>query len=334
MQFESITRESLERIKPLWLDLHAHHRRVAPELGPYVDDAKSWKHRHALYVEAMANGGSVFVAGKKTGSDLGYGAWRPARMPWPALISAKPRLAEIFSLSVRREHRGKGLGRALADRMDVEIEAAGFANRMVGVVPQNVASAAYYRRLGFTPVWLILSRFNRDPRVAEQSRVVDVERVLPDEVDALRPLVVSMHHHHLAAAPGLAPYVSDEQSWTIFSRILRVSSVDGLLLRAGPADHPQAMVCADILHDRLEFADTWETAGEIAEIEIVAVAEESRGRGLGGALMRAIGERLSERGIRDVILGAVAANTRAIAFYERLGFQPTWLQMSKFSKAG
>lgn len=255
-------------------------------------------------------------------------------MPWPALVAAKARLAEIYSLSVRPQYRGRGIGRALVDHMDAAIEAAGFADRMVGVVPLNVASIAYYRRLGFTPTWLILTRFNRDSRAAAASRDVAVERVLTDEVDALRPLVVGMHHHHLAVAAGLAPYVSDEQSWTIFSRIMRASCVDGLLLRAGPADRPRAMVCADILNNRLEFADTWETAGEIAEIEIVAVAPDARGEGLGRALMHAIDERLLERGIRDVILGAVAANTRAIAFYERLGFQPTWLQMSKFSKDG
>ena len=51
----------------------------------------------------------------------------------------------------------------------------------------------------------------------------------------------------------------------------------------------------------------------------VAVLEEARGKGAGLALMRAAVERLkAEAGIREARLGA---QTHALAFYERLGFE-------------
>ena len=51
----------------------------------------------------------------------------------------------------------------------------------------------------------------------------------------------------------------------------------------------------------------------------VAVLEEARGKGAGLALMRAAVERLkAEPGIREARLGA---QTHALAFYERLGFE-------------
>jgi ribosomal protein S18 acetylase RimI-like enzyme len=39
---------------------------------------------------------------------------------------------------------------------------------------------------------------------------------------------------------------------------------------------------------------------------------------------------LRARGAHDLILGALPGNTDAIRLYERRGYQPTWLYLSKF----
>ena len=48
--------DDLDDLEPLWLQLHAHHQAVAPQLAPYVDDATSWGERRAHYVDALGAG--------------------------------------------------------------------------------------------------------------------------------------------------------------------------------------------------------------------------------------------------------------------------------------
>ncbi len=59
--------------------------------------------------------------------------------------------------------------------------------------------------------------------------------------------------------------------------------------------------------------------GEVGKVGRVCVLAEARGTGLGAALMRAAVERLrQEPGVTKVKLGA---QTHALGFYERLGFE-------------
>ncbi len=52
---------------------------------------------------------------------------------------------------------------------------------------------------------------------------------------------------------------------------------------------------------------------------------------LGSQLLERLEGHLHERGVDDLILGALAGNTDAIRLYERRGYQPTWLYLSKFA---
>jgi ribosomal protein S18 acetylase RimI-like enzyme len=47
-------------------------------------------------------------------------------------------------------------------------------------------------------------------------------------------------------------------------------------------------------------------------------------------LLDAVDDAFEARGIRDVIVGALAANDAALRLYERRGFRPTWLYLSRF----
>jgi hypothetical protein len=40
-----------------------------------------------------------------------------------------------------------------------------------------------------------------------------VERGTESRLDLLRPLWLSLHHHHQSIAPNLAPYIDDDFSW-------------------------------------------------------------------------------------------------------------------------
>jgi ribosomal protein S18 acetylase RimI-like enzyme len=54
------------------------------------------------------------------------------------------------------------------------------------------------------------------------------------------------------------------------------------------------------------------------------------GGGVGSELLRRLEEHLAARGVEDLILGALAGNHDAIRLYERRGYQPTWLYLSRF----
>ena len=66
-----------------------------------------------------------------------------------------------------------------------------------------------------------------------------------------------------------------------------------------------------------------------AYVEILVVAEEAEGRGVGRALMSHAESWAREHGCREVVLDVFANNPSAIAFYERMGFAPDHVRMSK-----
>ena len=97
-------------------------------------------------------------------------------------------------------------------------------------------------------------------------------------------------------------------------------------------DFPLGMVAATLLNDAPLFTDTWALSGDVAEIEVLAIAEPARGQGLGTRLMQAIDARLYERGIRNQIVGAFESNQSAVRFYLNIGFTPAVLQLAKFAR--
>jgi ribosomal protein S18 acetylase RimI-like enzyme len=57
-------------------------------------------------------------------------------------------------------------------------------------------------------------------------------------------------------------------------------------------------------------------------IEVLAVAESTRGTGIGTELLKAVIESAREAGMRSVGLEVVDVNDGALRLYERLGFEP------------
>lgn len=153
------------------------------------------------------------------------------------------------------------------------------------------------------------------------------------DLDDLRPLWLLLHRHHQQLLPGLAPYVSDEQSWSSRRRlyaqllarpdsILLLARLHGALVGYGLA-HVQ-----DAAQTWVE--DTWATGPRIGEIESLGVVPEQRGQGVGTALLDELLRRLGEAGADDVVLGVVPGNP-ATRLYERAGFTPTWSYLSRFA---
>jgi ribosomal protein S18 acetylase RimI-like enzyme len=153
--------EALDRLAPLWLELHHHHQAVGgPELGPYVDDATSWAARRELYAGFLAGEGFALLA-ERDGELVGYAmvaVFDPAERELPDTWRTGAPVAEIESLSVTRAARGAGIGSALLDRIDAELAAAGIADVLIAAFVGNLDAIRLYERRGFRRASLHLIR--------------------------------------------------------------------------------------------------------------------------------------------------------------------------------
>jgi len=153
--------EALDRLRPLWLELHHHHQAVGgPALGPYVGDDESWTARRELYAEFLAGGGFAVLA-ERGGELIGYAMVAiktSAETEFDDTWRSGPQVAEIETLSVAPAARGQGIGSALLDRVDDELEAAGIDDVVIAAFATNAVAIRLYERRGFRPASLYLIR--------------------------------------------------------------------------------------------------------------------------------------------------------------------------------
>jgi len=152
------------------------------------------------------------------------------------------------------------------------------------------------------------------------------------DLDLVGPMWVAVHHRHAETMPQLAPYVSDNETWRVPRALYEdvLAKTDTLLLLAFAGDAAVGYGLAHVLPvDETWIPDTWETGSRIGEIESLSVLPEYRGSGLGSELLNRLEQHLYAIGVKDLILGALPGNTDAIRLYERRGYRPTWLYLSR-----
>jgi GNAT superfamily N-acetyltransferase len=66
-----------------------------------------------------------------------------------------------------------------------------------------------------------------------------------------------------------------------------------------------------------------------AYVDILVVAPEAEGEGVGSALMRHAEQWARDHGCKEVVLDVFAGNRGAQAFYERNGYRPDHIRMTK-----
>jgi ribosomal protein S18 acetylase RimI-like enzyme len=161
----------------------------------------------------------------------------------------------------------------------------------------------------------------------------DITRGTPDDLDRLQPLWTAVHHHHTSVLPALAPYVSDATSWAerrgLYDSLLAKPDTVLLLAHDGPE-----LIGYGLAHvlpvQHTWVADTWVAGPRIGEIESLGVLLSHRGAGLGTELLTGLIEALRANGVEDLVLGSLVGNP-AISLYERHGFRPTWIYLSRFA---
>jgi ribosomal protein S18 acetylase RimI-like enzyme len=153
------------------------------------------------------------------------------------------------------------------------------------------------------------------------------------DLDLVGPLWVAVHHQHAETMPQLAPYVSDDETWRVRRGLYEelLAKPDTLLLLAFDGDTTAGYGMAHVMSlEDSWIPDTWVTGPRIGEIESLSVLPEYRGSGLGSLFLGRLEQHLRDVGCKDLILGALPGNTDAIRLYERRGYQPTWLYLSRF----
>jgi ribosomal protein S18 acetylase RimI-like enzyme len=151
----------LDLLEPLWVSVHHQHQRVMPELAPYVDDAATWRERRALYVRLFAEHDPVLLLARDAERMVGYGLAyaMPATGTWLADTWATGEVvAEIESLSVLPEYRGRGLGSRLLEDLHERLRAQGVTDFVLGALAGNADAIRLYERHGYRPTWTYLSR--------------------------------------------------------------------------------------------------------------------------------------------------------------------------------
>jgi ribosomal protein S18 acetylase RimI-like enzyme len=154
------------------------------------------------------------------------------------------------------------------------------------------------------------------------------------DVDALERLWVAVHHRHAEAMPELGPYVSDAETWAARSALYR-----RLLARPGTtlllAERDGELVAYGLAYildpDEDWVRDTWATGARIGEIESLSVRPADRGQGLGTLLLERLERALADQGVQDLVIGLLPGNDGALRLYERRGYRPTWMYVSRFA---
>ena len=147
----------LPELEPLWRSLHTHHRRIA-QVPLVADDDLSWQRRSAWYRSMLEAGQAFLLVARDGAGAVGYAFVhvRPGDDDtWP--VGAQ--MAELVSLAVAPERRGGGIGTALMDAVDAELERRGIADLEVGVLAGNARALAFYERRGLRVGELMLFRF-------------------------------------------------------------------------------------------------------------------------------------------------------------------------------
>lgn len=148
--------ECLDALAPLWIAMQAHHESVAPpalvaDVAGFRDPAESWRRRRASYASWFAAGSAVLhVAQIDDGTLAGYAMVRLSG-GWSQLATPDT-VAELESLSIAAEHRGRGLGTRMIEAVHADLRERGVELLGLAVFAGNEAAARLYARHGMRPV--------------------------------------------------------------------------------------------------------------------------------------------------------------------------------------
>ena len=149
--------------------------------------------------------------------------------------------------------------------------------------------------------------------------VVDAERW-----DDCRDLWLALRDHSADTEPQLGPRRSDDESWAMASGQwgAKLAAPGAFLVVAESRSDVHGVPLGCALVTVADGSPSWPTPDRLGYVEVLSVAPEARGRGIGTRLMQVVVTELERNGIGEVRLLVTANNIRAQAFYRAAGFEP------------
>jgi GNAT superfamily N-acetyltransferase len=154
----------LDTLEPLWASLLAHHAALRPEL-PARSRAGSWARRRPQYERWLASPGSFAVLARRGPGLVGY-ALVEIQEPDETFVTGP--IAEVHTLVVAPSERGAGLGSAVMDTVDAELDRLGVADVLLDYLAGNDAAARFDERRGFVPFVNALYRRRQSATATEE----------------------------------------------------------------------------------------------------------------------------------------------------------------------
>jgi ribosomal protein S18 acetylase RimI-like enzyme len=147
--------DELDLLEPLWGALQEHHAEVLPILGNRHlprSTGDSWTHRRAKYERWLGDPDTFFVVAEEGKEAVGYAfvTIGPGYASWQT-----GRLAELETLSVLPNYRGRGLGGELMDAVWSKLAQRGVTEMAITTALTNVDSHRFYERQGFRQSFVI-----------------------------------------------------------------------------------------------------------------------------------------------------------------------------------
>jgi ribosomal protein S18 acetylase RimI-like enzyme len=145
------TVEELAALEPVWNALQTHHSEITPDLGsatPKRELPDAWRIRRSKYERWLGDPDTFFVVAEAGGEPVGY-AFVTIGLPYAGWATDE-RLAELETLSVLAERRGKGVGAALIDAVWKRLAELSVDDMQITTTMTNVEAQRFYERQGFS----------------------------------------------------------------------------------------------------------------------------------------------------------------------------------------
>jgi ribosomal protein S18 acetylase RimI-like enzyme len=145
-----------------------------------------------------------------------------------------------------------------------------------------------------------------------------------DDLPGLEGLWRFLYAHHSEISTAAIPFISADERWPERLREFQ-RSVD---------DRAAVLMIAEAQGEAVGFAfstlrpvDPIFASGPVGELEVLVVAPERRGEGIGEELTRRSLVALRERGATTVKVVVIAGNDDALRLYRRLGIEPALIAL-------
>jgi GNAT superfamily N-acetyltransferase len=138
----------IDEIAALWRALLDHIAELPEAIVPIRPFEQSWPIERREMLDALAGDAFVLIA-RRDGSVAGY-TFVAIEGPDPVWYTGDLR-AELRHVSVADGERGRGVGTALLDAVDAELERRGVEDMEIGVDAANRDAARLYERRGYRP---------------------------------------------------------------------------------------------------------------------------------------------------------------------------------------